>query len=78
MRVSIVSGTALSYLFVERFPDSCASTAAGLALVVERTSGNDAGDHPLLRDLNALRISSTNSFGCSKAAKCPPLSSWFQ
>jgi hypothetical protein len=25
-------------------------------------------DHPLL-DLNALRVSSTNSFGCSKAAK---------
>jgi hypothetical protein len=34
-------------------------------------------DHPL-RDLNALRISPTNSFGCSKAAKCPPLSSSFQ
>jgi hypothetical protein len=43
-----------------------------------KKSRNDTGDHPLLRDLNALRISSTNSFGCSKAAKCPPLSSSFQ
>jgi hypothetical protein len=29
-------------------------------------------------DLNARRISSANSFGCSNAAKCPPLSSSFQ
>jgi hypothetical protein len=27
-------------------------------------------------DLNPARISSTKSFGCSHAAKCPPLSSW--
>src|SRR6266853_762316 len=40
-------------------------------------SRDDADDHPL-RDLNALRISPANSFGCSKAAKCPPLSSSFQ
>jgi hypothetical protein len=38
---------------------------------------DDADNHPR-RDLNALRISTANNFGCSKAAKCPPLFSSFQ
>src|SRR6266478_2286094 len=67
MRVSIVSGTALSHTFVERFPNH-ARTSRRRGIGRSKKSSDHADDHPLL-DLNALRVSSTNSFGCSKAAK---------
>src|ERR1700737_2318383 len=66
-RVSIVSGMALSHIFVERFPQSCAYQPP--ARHSKRKEPCDhADDHPL-PDLNALRTSSTNSFGRAKSGE---------
>jgi hypothetical protein len=75
--VSIASGMALSHTFAERLPFNPAPTRCRCGARIRPKSRDDADDHPL-RDLNALRISPANNFGCSKAAKCPPLSSSFQ